>query len=395
MMTQTLAILHDAYRELNAKKLFWIVLALSGVVVLAFAALGIDEEGIQIFWWTIPVDFFNTSRMSEETFYKLMFHNLGIGLWLTWIATILALVSTASIIPDFISSGSIDLVLSKPIGRLRLFLTKYIAGLLFVTLQVGVFTLCSFLVIGIRGGAWELSLFLAIPIVVLFFSYLFSVCALLGMISRSTITALLLTILVWFLAFSVGATETIFLQLRVEREMRVASGTKQVEVRRQRLEETQQDLAALHEEAGATEPATEAEEERQELEDRLARMREQLDTKEAQLERARKSEQTWSRVHWYSYLGKTLLPKTSETVELLDRVLLTTEDMEGLVDAQRDSAPTFSSGDDEIYVDQIDVSLELQRHLRKRSVTWIIGTSLGFEAVMLALAGWIFCRRDF
>ena len=40
MLTQTLALLLDAYRELNAKKLFWITMILSGVIVLAFAAVG-------------------------------------------------------------------------------------------------------------------------------------------------------------------------------------------------------------------------------------------------------------------------------------------------------------------------------------------------------------------
>ena len=30
-----------------------------------------------------------------------------------------------------------------------------------------------------------------------------------------------------------------------------------------------------------------------------------------------------------------------------------------------------------------------------RSAWWSIGTSLGFEAIMLAIACWIFIRRDF
>jgi ABC-type transport system involved in multi-copper enzyme maturation permease subunit len=372
MMTQTIAILHDAYRELNAKKLFWIVLALSGVVVLAFAALGINAEGLQILWWTIEVPMFTTQTMTEETFYKLTFHNLGIGLWLTWIATVLALVSTASMIPDFISSGSIDLMLSKPIGRLRLFLTKYVAGLLFVTLQVTVFTVCSFFVIGVRGGAWELSLFWAIPIVVLFFSYLFSICVLLGLLTRSTIASLLLTILFWFLIFAVGATETIFLQLRVERELRASNGQSQVETLEARVDEAREEGD----------------------EERLNRMQNLLDRKQEQVEEARESQETWERVHWYSFLGKTILPKTSETVELLDRVLVTTEEMEQFVDSQREDPPPMT-GDSPIYVDPADLNLELEKRLRARSVWWVVGTSLGFEALMLALGGWIFSRRDF
>jgi hypothetical protein len=38
---------------------------------------------------------------------------------------------------------------------------------------------------------------------------------------------------------------------------------------------------------------------------------------------------------------------------------------------------------------------QLESVLRQRSVAWIVGTSLGFEVVVLALAAWIFSRRDF
>jgi hypothetical protein len=38
---------------------------------------------------------------------------------------------------------------------------------------------------------------------------------------------------------------------------------------------------------------------------------------------------------------------------------------------------------------------EIEERLRKRSVTWIVGTSVLFELVMLGLAAWVFVRRDF
>jgi hypothetical protein len=33
--------------------------------------------------------------------------------------------------------------------------------------------------------------------------------------------------------------------------------------------------------------------------------------------------------------------------------------------------------------------------VRSRSVSWVMGTSVAFEIVLLALGGMIFCRRDF
>ena len=38
---------------------------------------------------------------------------------------------------------------------------------------------------------------------------------------------------------------------------------------------------------------------------------------------------------------------------------------------------------------------EAERAARSRSIPWLLGTSIGFEAVALTLAAWIFCRRDY
>ena len=49
-MTQTLALFIDAYRLLNARKIFWITLVLSLLVVSSFALVGIHDGGISIAW---------------------------------------------------------------------------------------------------------------------------------------------------------------------------------------------------------------------------------------------------------------------------------------------------------------------------------------------------------
>src|SRR3954451_16734938 len=195
-VTQTVALFVDAYRELNAKKLFWVVMILSVVVVAGFATMGINERGVTLFKLEFP-GAWNTAIITKGEFYKMMYVLFAIPIWLAWLATILAIISTFSIFPDMLTGGSIDLYLGKLLRRPRLVLTKYITGLTFVTLQVAAFSVTAFLVIGIRGGSWEPGLFLAIPVMVLFFSYLFAVCALLGVLTRSTIAAMLLTLLIW------------------------------------------------------------------------------------------------------------------------------------------------------------------------------------------------------
>jgi len=39
--------------------------------------------------------------------------------------------------------------------------------------------------------------------------------------------------------------------------------------------------------------------------------------------------------------------------------------------------------------------LRTVKEFNRRSLFWVIGTSMIFEGVMLSLAAWIFCRRDF
>lgn len=383
-MRPTLAIFIDAYRELNSRKLFWIVMLISILVVGVFACVGIDNRGFTFLHWSLGFGL-STAMMPEAIFYKqFLFIELGVKFWLGIIATILALVSTASIFPDMVSGGAIELVLSKPISRLRLFLTKYAAGLLFVTLQVTVFAGGSFLVIGFRGGLWEPQILLAIPIVVAFFSYLFCICALLGLITRSSIASLLLTILIWFLVFILSASETGINTWKTIAEERVA-------VLREEISTREKDLEALKAETNS--PG-------------LANVRNAvlIASRTGTLEERRKrlpdAESALRKVSWID-LGmrsiKAVLPKITDTKDLLERAVLSKEERERMIrDAEVEvAALDLDQGPDEVKVDMAKVQRKAFERKYTNPMWWILGTSAAFEAVILAIAGWIFVRRDF
>ncbi len=377
-MRQTLALLLDSYRELNARKMFWLVLLLSGLVVVVFLLVNITDDGnLKLLVWETPIPI--GTFISKETFFKLMFTNVGVQLWLTWVATVLALVSTAPMIPDFITSGGIDMVLSKPIGRMRLFLTKYVSGLLFVGLQVTVFSVLCFFVIGIKADAWEPAIFLAIPIVVVFFSYLFSVCVLIGLLTRSTIAALLWTLILWFVVFGMHVTESVLYQSRLSEEIRIETIEREIDVR-----ETY--LADLRTEEGVAET-------------RIERLEELLQKRRDQLPETIEDAKTMATWHFWFFGVKTVLPKTTETIELLERWLVALADMPDLSSqGNNNSAMDMAAMSDPINTVRIDPA-ELQKRtmegLRERSVFWVLGTSLLFEFFVLAFASWRFCRRDF
>jgi len=353
-MTQTLAILLDAYRELNHRKLFWIALALSGLVVVAVACIGVTDRGVSLLHWQIDITGVNDTVFPPATFYKMIFVGLGVSLWLAWVATILALITTAGIIPDLVSSGSIDLMVSKPISRARLFLTKFVGGLLFSTLQVAVFATASFLVIGLRGGVWEPGVFWAIPLVILFFSYLYSFCALVGLITRSTVASLLLTLLFWFACSMLWTAFVLVNTGRIANALDIASIERIIsERRRDRGEQT--DVSKL----------------------------------QSDLERAKSWEPFWVRISRIGEWVVTPIPKTAATIELLQRQLIEQADLPKPPDDNNESP--FAGGRVRPR-DLQKASIEWQGTF---SPSWIIGTSLGFEVVILGLSCWIFSRRDY
>lgn len=381
----------DAYRELNARKLFWITMGLNVLVVVVFASLGINEKGPSFWHWTFDNPLFNTERVSPELFYKFQFVTWGTPIWLSWVATILALISTAGIVPDLVTGGTIETMISKPISRLRLFLTKYIFGLLFATAQVLVFSLGCFLVMWIRGGTLEFGLFMAIPIVILFFSYLFAVCALFGLITRSTVASLLLTLVVWFLIFAVNTTDTLVLAQKVDTDLRVERFTRKFE---KETESADTRLAQI--EASGEKVEDNEGNEIVALEDRQNAAVPWLKTTRTNLEAAKEAQKTWTMWTGRVVLLKTLLPKTQETIALLDRYLVTQEEIVKIMSQQsgieidEDAQPRNGPpGADPL------VQARLTEELRSRDATWIIGTSLIFEAVVLGLCCLIFVRRDF
>ncbi len=423
-MTQTLAIFYDAYRGLNAKIIFWIVLILSVVAAGGVGCVGLNETGVKIAVWQIDHPLINSVEIEPALFYKWIFVNVGINYWLALFATILALLSTAGIFPNLINSGSIHLLVSKPIGRLRLFLTQYAAGLLFVTLQVTLFTAACFLVIGLRGGAWEPGLFVAVPLVVCFFSYLFSVCVLLGLITRSALAALLLTLLFWLFTWAVGTTEIVL--LAIEKQQKYGNfppGAMQVDRPRNRSAPRQpaevrlpariavpeahpardEDPSALKRGSrvplavgralvkAVAEPSA-PDDEKGAKETKAATPRAgtfshpagksgQRLADEPREDNKEGGSSKLKRAHDIAYYIKTVLPKTGDTILLLQRSLF---DMAALPEGALGQPHEHQKAE-----------RELMETILGRSVRWVVGTSLGFEAVLLCLAALVFCRRDY
>ena len=382
-LTQTAALAVDAYRQVNAQRLFWITMVLNVMAVLTFAIPGIDAKGVY-FPFGLRLDFgLNTAVMTPGLFYKYLYTAWAIPIWLTWIAVVLALISTANIFPDLLNAGAIDLYLSKPLGRLRLFLTKYLFGLTFAALQVTVFSLAGFLAIGIRSGVWAPGLFWAIPVVTIFFSYLFCVSALLGVLFRSTLAAMLLTLLLWFGLFVVNATDVQMLGFLTAGRMNRDADARLVTSNEALIAANVRDQVADGIDRSTS---------NQTLRLTTDKQRDAMADRAADLPRLEFFYRLVSRLH-------LLLPKTNETSTLMRRWLVGSADLPDLTDDGADVRPSRRNrgGPPLAHFDNRSpaVQVAVREQIDQRSAGWVFGTSLAFEAVVLAIAAWVFARRDY
>lgn len=384
---QAWAILVDSYRLVLSRKLFWITLIISGLVVLVYASIGFDETGWFFFFGLTHFEdeFIRAGSPWAEGMYLGIFSVVIVGFWLTWAATILALISTAPIFVDFMADGSIDLVLAKPLSRIKLFLVKYLGGLLFVLLQVGLFALGVFLCVGWRVGQWNWSIFSAIPLVVIFFSYLYGFNVLMNVLTRSSLASVLLTILFWFMIWGVQQAESVLNMLKLQSEITANAP----------LPEFQPAPTVLSNDPEAPPETEEQDEEqlelqRQEFEDQLANAKRRREDAKGNLD---------SLAAWHDGINGilTVVPKTAQTIGLLDRWITTDE--EHSLSSMMQGGPRRQERRNAENRERNNPGLEAQKKLQddynNRSPWYIIGTSLCFEFVMLGFACWLFVRRDF
>lgn len=381
ILRQTWAILIDAYRELNSKKMFWVCLVLSGVFVAVFGCVGIGNGQFTFLGWntSIPHNF-----ASPAEFYKTLFAVVGIDLWLTWAGLFLALISTASLFPDFLASGAVDLYLARPISRTRLFFTKYLAGLLFAFLQALVFTVACVVVLGIRAGAWLPELLLAVPIVVLLFSYFFCWSVLAGVLTRSTIAAVLLTLALSVAVFMTNAAESTLLGFREGYALMIEKSKKDPTLIPARELMLQMADAKLKADA-AKAPDEETRDKLEANRRALAQIKEEL----------RDAEGTKARLDmWHSvaFAAKTILPKTTETRGLLNKALEVSLNRKG----DRDEEPLPMVQANQLRAPSMrEFRKSMNAELERRTPLWVLSSSMAFQGVVLLAGVWVFVRRDY
>ena len=126
------------------------------------------------------------------------------------IGLLIAILVTANIIPQTFESGTLNLLLSKPLGRSSLYIAKFVGGCIFVSVCAVVLFMGIWLWMGLGLGIWERSTLISIPLYILVFAIYYSVAGFIGLTTRSTIMAIVVTGVFWTLCTIVGFTYQFF-----------------------------------------------------------------------------------------------------------------------------------------------------------------------------------------
>jgi hypothetical protein len=150
--------------------------------------------------FAIDLPFFTMSlREGVYTLQKRLVNDAG-----AWITLLVSVVITAAFVPNMIRKGSFDLYISKPISRPLLLVYKYLGGLLYV-LILTTFTVGGvWVAIGLRTGLWSPHFLALIPLLTFYFAILYSVSTLFGVLTRSTLVAIVATVFAWGVFFAAG-----------------------------------------------------------------------------------------------------------------------------------------------------------------------------------------------
>jgi ABC-type transport system involved in multi-copper enzyme maturation permease subunit len=174
-----LAVVAHTFSEALHRKLVLAVFIVIGIQLLLTAAVVGSASGLI----TVAGQVLQSARSGRDVLAHIFG---GLAVLFYYPGLLLMCWLTAGFFPRMQERGSIDLLLSKPIGRVALFAGRY-AGCALVALTVAtLFFAGNYLVLGAKTGIWIPAFLLTIPASLFTYLALLSLMALLSLAGRST-----------------------------------------------------------------------------------------------------------------------------------------------------------------------------------------------------------------
>lgn len=195
-MKNIITISNYTFREALSRKIFITFFGVSTLVLLiislVFATVGIED--------LMPVVSVNGQTQFDSMMEEIaVFFKMLIVVPLYGGGLFLAIFSVSSFIPNMLEKGSIDLLLSKPVSRSQIIWGKFIGGTLMVLVNVSYLVIGIWFLIGLKFGEWEPGILLSIITITFTFMVLYSMIILIGIVTRSSVLAMMLSYLIFFI----------------------------------------------------------------------------------------------------------------------------------------------------------------------------------------------------
>jgi ABC-type transport system involved in multi-copper enzyme maturation permease subunit len=216
-MRPLLASVEEVFREAAARWTLIAYFALSSLFILIFAmAVNLDVvngalAGVKLFGQTVEM-----GHRSVDIDRLVLGFESGFSGFLYLVGTFLALFATAHLVPRLQEKGTVDLYLSRPVGRVALLLSRYSGGLLLAAANL-LYLIGSIWLIIVWKTHVVHARFLLGGVTILFtIAALLAFAFLIGVVTSSTGVSLMATYAVFFLAAILAAHNRIAAAMSAE-----------------------------------------------------------------------------------------------------------------------------------------------------------------------------------
>ena len=219
------ASVQEVFREAAARWVLIAYFALSSLFILIFA-LGVNLDivdgalaGARLFGQSVDMG----GEKIEIDKIVLGFES-GFSGFLYLVGTFLALFATAHLVPRLQEKGTIDLYLSRPVGRVALLLSRYAGGLLLAAANILYLIGSMWLIVVWKTHVLHPRFLLSGAVILFMVATLLAFAFLVGVVTSSTGVSLMTTYAIFFLAALLVARERIAAAVSTETAANIVKG---------------------------------------------------------------------------------------------------------------------------------------------------------------------------
>jgi ABC-2 type transport system permease protein len=220
------ASIQEVFREAAARWTLVAYFALSSVFILIFAcAVNLDVvngalAGVKLFGQSVEM---GGGRGVDIDKLVLGFES-GFSGFLYLVGTFLALFATAHLVPRLQDKGTIDLYLSRPIGRVPLLLSRYAAGLLLAAANLVYLIGAMWLIVVGKTRVLHPRFLLSGAVILFAFAALLAFAFLVGVVTSSTGVSLMATYALFFVGAILTMHDRLAAAVSTELSARIVHG---------------------------------------------------------------------------------------------------------------------------------------------------------------------------